>query len=77
MKRSERLAREGKIEVYIGSLEIAKVITDKQMSARAQTLRYICTDFGTLYDGREVSANVYEDTQTDELFATIESYGQW
>jgi hypothetical protein len=77
MKRSERLAREGKIEVYIGSYEIAKVITDKEMSAQAQKLRYICTDFGALYDGREVSANVYENEQTDELFATIENYGQW
>lgn len=72
MKRSERLAREGKIEVYIGSYEIAKVITDKEMSAMAQRLRYIGTDFEALYDGREVVANVYEDEQADELFATIE-----
>lgn len=71
MKRSERLAREGKIEVYIGSCEIAKVITDKEMSAMAQRLRYIGTDFEALYDGREVVANVYEDEQADELFATI------
>lgn len=71
MKRSERLAREGKIEVYIGSFEIAKVITDKQMSVRAQNLRYLGTDHDALYDGREVMANVYEDEQTDELFATI------
>lgn len=72
MKRSERLAREGKIEIYIGSVEIAKVITDKEMSAQAQKLRYIGTDHEALYDGREVWANVYEDRQTDELFATIE-----
>lgn len=72
MKRSERLAREGKIEVYIGSYEIAKVITSKEMSAHASTLRYIGTDYEALYDGREVCANVYENEQTDELFATIE-----
>ena len=72
MKRSERLAKEGKIEVYIGSCEIAKVITSKEMSARAHELRYIGTDFDALYDGREVSANVYENEQTDELFATID-----
>ena len=72
MKRSERLAREGKIEVYIGSCEIAKVITANEMSAQAHKLRYIGTDYEALYDGREVSANVYEDEQANELFATIE-----
>lgn len=72
MKRSERLAKEGKVEVYIGSVEIAKVISFDEMSARAQNLRYIGTDDAALYDGCEVWANVYEDKQTDELLATIE-----
>jgi hypothetical protein len=72
MKRSERLAREGKIEVYIGSVETAIVTTSEEMGARWQRLRYIGTDYEALYDGREVWANVYEDMQTDELFATIE-----
>ena len=72
MKRSERLAKEGKIEVYIGSFEVAKVITNEEMSAQAQNLRYIGTDHEALFDGREVSANVYEDEQADALFATID-----
>ena len=72
MKRSERLAREGKVEVYIGSVEIAKVISFDEMNARAQNLRYIGTDDEARYDGCEVWANVYEDKQTDELLATIE-----
>ena len=71
MKRSERLAREGKIEVYIGSLEVAKVISLDEMCANTN-LRYIGTDYEALYDGREVAANVYENEQTDELFATID-----
>lgn len=70
MKRSERLAREGKVEVYIGSVEVAKVISEKEMTARARNLRYIGTDNEALYDGREVAANVYEDEDGD-LFATI------
>lgn len=73
MKRSERLAREGKIEVYIGSVETAKVIFKKEWGRFAQTrsLRYIGTDYEALYDGIEVSADVYEDEQNGELFATI------
>lgn len=71
MKRSERLAKEGKIEVNIGNVAIAKVITAEQMSRRAKTLRYIGTDYEALYNGSEVWANVYED-ENGELFATIE-----
>ena len=71
MRRSERLAREGKVEVYIGSVEVAKVISNKEMSERARNLRYIGSDYDALYDGREVCANVYEDKQTGELYATI------
>jgi hypothetical protein len=73
MKRSERLAREGKIEVYIGSVETAKVIFKKELSglSRTRSLRYIGTDYEALYDGIEVFADVYEDEQNGELFATI------
>jgi C4-dicarboxylate-specific signal transduction histidine kinase len=63
---------EGKIEVNIGNFAIAKVITAEQMSANAQNLRYIGTDYEALYNGSEVWANVYEDENNGELFATIE-----
>ena len=72
MKRSERLAKEGKIEVNIGSLEIAKVISSQEMSRMANNLRYLGTDYDALYDGHEVWANVYEDEMTNQLYATIE-----
>ena len=74
MKRSERLAREGKVEVYIGSVEVAKVLTKDELcaKARAHDLRYIGTDYDALYDGLEVFANVYEDNQTNDLYATLE-----
>lgn len=71
MKRSERLAKEGKIEVDIGEFAIAKVITAEQMSANARKLRYIGTDRTALFDGREVSANIYENND-GEIFAVIE-----
>jgi hypothetical protein len=71
MKRSERLAKEGKIEVDIGEFAIAKVITAEQMSANARKLRYIGTDYNALFDGREVSANIYEN-DGGELFAVID-----
>ena len=71
MKRSERLAREGKIEIYCGSVEIATVITSEQMSRQARYLRYLCTDSEALYDGREVSADVYEEKYSGELFAVV------
>lgn len=67
MKRSERLAKEGKVEVYIGSLEKADVI--KNCNAK-KNLRYIGTDFNCLYDGKEVNADVYED-KDGELYAVI------
>lgn len=67
MTRSERLAKEGKIDVYIGSAEIAKVIP--HCNAR-KNLRYIGTDFDCLYDGREASADVYEDMEGD-LYAVV------
>ena len=70
MKRSERLAQEGKVEVYIGSFEIAKVISFEELQHK-DLLRYIGTDSEALYDGREVQADVYEDEWNDLLFAVI------
>lgn len=67
MTRSERLAKEGKVGVYIGSFETANVI--KHCNAK-RNIRYICTDFECLYDGREVSADVYED-EDGKLYAVI------
>lgn len=71
MKRSERLAREGKIEVNIGNFVLAQVITPETMSKGAHGLRYIGTDYAALYDGLEVWANIYENDD-GALFATIE-----
>ena len=68
MTRSERLAKDGKIEVDIGTLEIATVIPDCNA---IDDLRYIITDFEALYNSCEVSADVYEDSN-GKLFATIE-----
>ena len=67
MTRSERLAKEGKVEVYIGSLEMASVI--KHCNEKRNT-RYIGTDFECLYDGNEVAADVYED-EDGKLYAVI------
>ena len=68
MTRSERLAKDGKIEVDIGTLEIATVIPDCNA---LENLRYIGTDFNALYNNCEVSADVYEDNDGN-LFAVIE-----
>lgn len=67
MTRSERLAKEGKVGVYVGSAEIATVI--KNYNAK-RNIRYIGTDFECLYDGREVQADVYED-EDGKLYAVI------
>ena len=67
MTRSERLAKEGKIGVYIGSFEVAKVIRGCNS---IKNLRYMGTDFDAFYDGRSVSADVYENFEGD-LFAVI------
>lgn len=67
MTRSERLAKEGKVEVHIGILEKADVI--KNCNAK-KNLRYVCTDFDCLYDGKEASADVYED-EDGKLYAVI------
>ena len=68
MTRSERLARDGKISVDIGTFEIATVIPDCNA---VDNLRYIGTDFNALYNSCEVSADVYEDSN-GKLYATIE-----
>jgi hypothetical protein len=67
MTRSERLALIGKVTVDIGSLEEATVIKD---CCERSDIRYIGTDFECLYDGREVSADVYESDDGD-LYAVI------
>ena len=68
MTRSERLAKDGKIEIYVGTFEIATVIPDCNA---VDNLRYLGTDFNALYNGCEVSADVYEDSG-GKLFAIIE-----
>ena len=68
MKRSERLAKEGKVEVYcLGGFSIAKVIENCNA---IKNLRYIATDFDCLYDGKEVSADIYESNNLEDL-------GEW
>ena len=68
MTRSERLAKDGKIEVDIGAFEIATVIPDCNA---LENLRYLGTDFNALYNECEVTADVYEDSN-GKLYATIE-----
>ena len=68
MTRSERLAKDGKIEVDIGTFEIATIIPDCNA---VDSLRYLGTDFNALYNGCEVSADVYEDSN-GKLYAIIE-----
>ena len=68
MTRSERLAKDGKIEVDIGAFDIATVIPDCNA---VDNLRYLGTDFNALYNGCEVSADVYADSN-GKLFAIIE-----
>ena len=68
MTRSERLAKDGKIEVDVGTFELATVIPDCNAF---ENLRYIGTDFEALYNNCKVSADVYEDSD-GKLFATIE-----
>ena len=67
MTRSARLAKDGKIEVDIGTFEIATIIPDCNA---VENLRYIGTDFNALYNNCVVTADVYEDND-GKLFATI------
>ena len=73
MTRSERLAKDGKIEVYCGSLETAKLLTDGEFSRIANVLRYIGTDDDAKCAGRDVSANIYEN-EDGALYAVIGYY---
>lgn len=68
MTMSERLAKDGKIEVDIGAFEIATVIPDCNA---VNNLRYIGTDFNALYNNCEVVTDVYEDSD-GKLYAVIE-----
>lgn len=70
MTRSERLAREGKIEVYIGSFELAEVVSAAEICKRSD-LRYIESDNDTLYNGKQARADIYESRETGELFAYV------
>lgn len=67
MTRSERLAKDGVVEVYVGSFEKASVI---EHCNAVKNLRYIGTDFNCLYDGKEADADVYED-EDGKLYAVI------
>ena len=54
----------------LGSIVDAEVIEDN-LNGLPRDLRYICTDFETTYNGNDVTADVYEDKYTGELFAVI------
>lgn len=71
MKRSEHLAKEGKVEVYYCGLLTAKVITDDERCKNASKLRYLATDLDVLYDGKEATADIYESRDNDEIFAVV------
>ena len=70
MKRSERLALEGKIEVDIGTFEIARVVTLADLNKNHHGARYIGTDITALYNGADATADIYEDEDGD-LFAVV------
>lgn len=73
MTRSERLAKEGKIDVYAGFCATAKVISRNEMHKRAGYLEYLGTDIEARYDGKCVQADVYEHTETGDIYAVIEN----
>lgn len=54
----------------LGSIVDAEVIEDN-LNGLPRDLRYICTDFEATYNGNDVTADVYEDKYTGELFAVI------
>lgn len=69
MTRSERLAKEGKVEVFLwGGLEILKVTTLSTIISKR--MRYICTDFEAMYDGHDQSVDIYEDSD-GELYGVL------
>lgn len=67
MTRSERLAKSGKVDIYIGSCEIADVISNCNAK---KGLRYIGTDYDCRYNNKDVNADVYEDIEGN-LYAVI------
>ena len=70
MKRSERLALEGKIEVDVGTFEIAQVVTLDDLNKKHRDARYIGTDITALYNGADATADVYEDDDGN-LYAVV------
>lgn len=54
----------------LGSIVDADVIEDS-LNGLPRDLRYICSDFEATYNGNDVTADVYEDKYTGELFAVI------
>lgn len=71
MTRSERLARENKIEVVVfGECLIAKVITKDEMYK--MDLRYVGTDMECLYNGDWAKADIYKPNGLDiHLYAVV------
>lgn len=69
MTRSERLAKQNQIEVYIGSFEIANVIKPNELQKRP--MRYLCSDFDCLFNGHEVTADIYDDELNGCLCAIV------
>ena len=70
-----RLDNKGEIRMRIsvnclGSIVDAEVIEDN-LNGLPRDLRYICTDFEATHNGNDVTADVYEDKYTGELFAVI------
>lgn len=60
-----------KIQVNcLGSIVDADVIEDN-LNGLPRELRYVCADFEATYNGNDVTADVYEDRYTGELFAVI------
>lgn len=54
----------------LGSIVDAEVIEDN-LNGLPRELQYICTDFEAVHNGNDVTADVYEDKYTGELFAVI------
>lgn len=68
MTRSERLAKDGKVDVRCyGKSFTAKVIKNCNDVSDS---KYIGTDFDCLYNGKEVTADIYED-KDGNLYAII------
>lgn len=54
-----------------GSICTAEAIIGEIDSRTAKDLCYVCTDFEAIYNGNDVTADIYEDIYTGELFAVI------